>query len=124
MRTFLLLLSLFIAAGAAARDLAQSDKGGTVNFPLYPSSDAEQKKYPRDTAHLRECVWAHWIQSSRVRDSQLRTANKLTCIYADHPIVIGPSSIRVSASSIFSRLNILTRFRKEVLSWRRILAAE
>ena len=75
------------------------------------------------TAH-RECVWTHWIQSSRVRDSQLRTANKLTCIYADHPIVIGPSSIRVSASSIFSRLNILTRFRKEVLSWRRILAAE
>jgi hypothetical protein len=65
MRSLFLLLSLFIAAGTSARDLAQYDKGGTFDFPLYPSSDAEQKMYQRDNAGLREFVWAHWSQRRR-----------------------------------------------------------
>jgi hypothetical protein len=73
MRSFAALLCLLTVAACAAsarderplshaRDLAKYDKGGVFDFPLFPSSDADRKKYDWDNARLREFVWSHWTQ--------------------------------------------------------------
>jgi hypothetical protein len=64
----LLLCAIIVAASVVSgrgRDLAQYDKGGVFDFPLYPTSDAERKKYDRDNARLRQFVWSHWTQRRR-----------------------------------------------------------
>jgi predicted AlkP superfamily pyrophosphatase or phosphodiesterase len=61
----LLFAAAFFVESAPARDLAHYDKGGIFDFPLYPSSDAQHKKYDRDNARLREFVWSHWTQRRR-----------------------------------------------------------
>jgi hypothetical protein len=89
-RYLVLLLVIFSGATARARDTAQFDEGGTLDFPLYPNPGAEQKKYDRDNARLREFVWSHWSQHRRGHIRVIRHGVEGQSFAADH--YIGPDS--------------------------------
>jgi hypothetical protein len=89
-RYLVLLLLAFSGATAWARDTARFDEGGTFDFPLYATPGAEQKKYDRDNARLREFVWSHWSQQRRGHVRVIHHGVEGQSFAADH--YIGPDS--------------------------------